>query len=252
MSETPSPAPTPTPTPANPALTTPPQPNPSPAPTPTPEAPKSIIGGSAAPEWKEYVPDPAKSDEENAAAKTAHDATKPPAPEPVKPPAAAELTPIDFSKDVKLPEGFTVNETQSKEFTDIVNDHSLSRAQMAQKLVDLQAKSITELTTALSEKGKTDWDKVQTDWRKQCQQDPVIGGDKLPATEAAIGRLLDTFGDREARAAFDLTGAGNHPAIVRMLTKIGAKLNEPAPPPPPNPGNTEADAARKMFPTMKA
>jgi hypothetical protein len=32
---------------------------------------------AGAPEWKEYVPDPAKSDEENAAAKAEHDKTKP-------------------------------------------------------------------------------------------------------------------------------------------------------------------------------
>src|SRR4051794_9711748 len=42
---------------------------------------KPAEGGKAA-DWKEYVPDPAKSEADNAAAKAAHDKTKPAAPDP--------------------------------------------------------------------------------------------------------------------------------------------------------------------------
>lgn len=228
---------------ANPALTTP-----SPAATPaaTTDAPKSIVGDAAAPAWAEYVPDTAKSADENAAAKTAHDATKP---APVAE-AAPTFTPIDFAKDVKLPEGVVVDENVSKEFTAIVNDPKLSRAEMAQKLVDLQIKNAGDASTKLSETGKQNWETLQTDWQKLCQTDPDIGGDKLPVAEQNIGRLLDTFGTPALRAVFDLTGAGNHPEMVKFMNKVQVKLDEykePSPPPPPNAGSTDQSLAARMF-----
>lgn len=222
----------------------------NPNPAATTEAPKSVIGGSAAEAWVEYAPDATKTAEENAALKTAHDATKP-AVEAPKPVPASEFAPIKFADAVKLPEGFTVVPEQATEFESILNDPSLSRAQLAQKLVDFQAKNLAALTTGLSEKGKTDWEGLQDNWRELCQKDPAIGGDNLPKAEAAMGRLLDTYGDRETRAIFDLTGAGNHPAMVKFLVKIAAKLNESGPTPPPNPGSTGRDAASIMFPSMK-
>lgn len=239
MSETPSPAPTqaPTPAPVPPAATTT-----SPAPSDKP----SLVGGSAPAEWKEYTPDETKTAEENAALKAEHDKSKPAPAEPKTP----AFEPVDLSK-IKLPEGFSIPEETGKELTTILNDQSLSRSELTQKLIDLQAKSVTDLTKSLSEKGKEDWDKVQEGWREQCQKDPDIGGEKLKVAEAAMGQLLDTYGTRELRAVFDLTGAGNHPEMVKFLTKIAAKLNEPAAPAPATPGSTPKDAAKIMFPSMK-
>lgn len=219
-------------------------------PAKTTEAPKSIIGASAAPEWKEYVPDAAKSADENTALKTAHDATKPaPVAEAVK--AATVFEPIEFAKAVKLPDGFAPVAEQVTEFESILNNPNLSRAQLAQALVDFQAKNLSALTSGLSEKGKTDWETLQTDWRALCQKDPVIGGDKLPLAEAAIGKLLDVYGDAETRAIYDLTGAGNHPAMVKFLVKVAAKLNEAGPTPPPTAVSVDGDIASRMFTSMK-
>jgi hypothetical protein len=169
------------------------------------------------------VPDPAKSEEENAAAKAAHDATKPaPATDPA---ANAALTaPLDF-KTLTIPEGFQVDEALAARFTEVVNDDKLSRAERAQKLIDLQA----ELMTGLSEKGKTAWDDLQQDWKTKVQSDSEIGGAKLPTVLQDIGSILDQYGTPELREVFTLTGAGNHPAMVKFLYKIAGKLKEGSP-----------------------
>lgn len=249
MSETPSaPIPAPTPTPPIPAptptpvATTPPATIPATDPAPKP----SIVSAAAVPEWKEYAPDATKTAEENTALKAAHDATKPTT-APAVVPAASVLTAIDFAKDIKLPEGFVVDKPTSDEFTNIVNDHTLTRPQMAQKLVDLQTKALT----SLSEKGKADWETLQEDWRTKTHADPVVGGNNFAAVEANISRLLTTFGDTELRSVFDLTGAGNHPRMVKFLNAIAVKLNEPLPSPPADPSGGVKDPAAAMFPTMK-
>lgn len=218
-----NPTPPTNPTPTSPAPTTPPASNPPAAPA-APAAPASLVGNAPPPAtWAEYVPDPAKSAEENATAKAAHDATKP---APVAPAAAdpALTAPLDF-KSIKIPEGFQVDEALSNEFTEIVNDDKLSRADRAQKLIDLQAK----LMSGLSERGKTEWNNLQADWTQKTQADPDVGGAKLPAVLQDIGTILDTYGTPELREVFTLTGAGNHPEMVKFLYKIAGKLKEGGP-----------------------
>lgn len=198
--------------------------------------------------WAEYVPDATKTAEENIALKTAHDATKPAtAAAPAAAPAAAALTPVVFKDHIKLPDGATIPDEDRAAFEAILNDHTLSRAAMAQKLVDLQLKGINDL----SERGKTRVTEMQADWINKTKSDPVIGGDKLPATLAGIGTLLDSYPkNEEVRAALDLTGAGNHPAIVGLLSWVASKINEGGPAPTPVPANPD-DAANRMFPSMK-
>lgn len=189
--------------------------------------PPALIGTPPSNEWKEFVPDATKTADENAAAKTAHDATKP-APVAETPEAKlareAAIAPLDF-KNIKVPEGFTVDEAVSKEFTDIVNDDKLSRADRAQRLIDLQAKFFSDVATKRNEA----WNTMQTDWQAKVQADPEIGGAKLPGNLNAISNLLTTYGSPELREVFTFTGAGNHVEMVKFLTKIAAKLGEGGP-----------------------
>ena len=241
MSETPSVTPTPTPAPAaSPAPSTPSQPSPTPAIDPAaPPAPSLINQAPAA----EFTPDPAKSAEENATAKTAFDAAKAPA---APPDPATIFAPIDFAKDIKLPEGFVADEVLSAEFTSIVNDKTLTRQAMAQKLIDLQAKSTTDILASSSEKGRADWETLQNDWATQTK---TALGDTLPAVTARIGTLLDTYGNDEVRSILDLTGAGNHTAIVQFFDKMAIKLNESTPPlsGAPAGGGGSDDVAKRLY-----
>lgn len=226
-----------TPNPNSPPPSDPPTLHPSATPTPTPDP------NAAPPSWQEYVDDPAKSAEENAAAKAEHDKTKPPAePEKKDPPAA----PVKLT-DLTLPEGLTVSEEQFTELSTLL-DNPDPKARV-QGLLDLYAKQ----TKKASEKGSQAWDALQEDWQKGIRENPTYGGAKLNESLGAISKLIDEFSENpaEVRAALDLTKAGNHPAVFSMLAKVAAALSEGKPAPGATPVDTR-DAAAKMYPTMKA
>lgn len=172
-------------------MTPPPEPTPSPTPTPEP-------------------------------APTA----EPPKPEGDKP------TQVDPALDTKT-NPFTLEEVKfsspdvsvdpeiGNAFTAIVNEHGIPRNAVA-ALIGLQEK----VMMANSEAGSRAWTETQDKWADEVQKDPEIGGQKWPEVQGQIGQLLDTYGTPELREAFDLTGAGNNPHVVRFMSKVAKVLNE--------------------------
>lgn len=118
-------------------------------------------------------------------------------------------------------------------FVGIMNDAAMSPQQRAQALIDLQA----SLTTKSSEAGSQAWKDEQAAWQAEIANDPVLGGPNLEKTVAGIGQLMDRFATDEIRQAFDQTGAGNNPHIVRFLSTLVSQLKEAPAIPPGGPGN---------------
>lgn len=193
---------------------------PSPPASPPPPPPASLASAPTD-AWKEYTPDATKSEADNAAAKAEHDKTKPAA-EPAKsgdPPAA-------FAADkVVIPEGMAKDEKALGEFATIMNDDKLSPMERGQKLIDLQAGLIKQVSDANTKA----WTDLQDQWTKEAKADKDIGGDKLAPTQQMISKVIDSLGPDSAksfREALDLTGAGNNPAIIKGLAKLAAQLVE--------------------------
>lgn len=186
----------------------------------------------------------------------------PPAPgesEGGKPEAAPEAPAPLTIENVKLPEGFedvvleTVGEgAEAKQVTavskvlDIMNDAALTPAERLQNLIDLQL-SVSQLTANAAAEA---WTGMQTQWRQEVQALPEIGGAKLPETLAIIKRGLDKSGaDKAFYDAMTLTGAGNNPAVVRVLHALTKNLSEGKPvlgDPPAGKLPVEA----RLYPTM--
>jgi len=183
-----------------------------------------------------------------------------PEPEPADPPADPSLVSDPDPKDpsaadpapepliidnITLPEGVTIADEAMTEFLDVMNDTELSVADRAQKLVDLQLGQ-----SALAEEAQQEaWTGVQNEWREAAVALPEIGGDKLPSTLADIKSGLDKLGaDKETYAALDLTGAGNHPAIIKILHAATAHLTEGRPTPDGRPAGGNLTQAERMFP----
>lgn len=135
-----------------------------------------------------------------------------------------------------VPEGFALDDTSMASFLGIMNDQSMDAAGRAQALINLQA----SLATQASEAGSREWNDRQASWQAEVQADPEIGGPNLEKTIANIGQLMTRFGNDEVRRAFDQTGAGNNPHIVRFLNSLHAQLREPG---PVNPGGPAAGGA---------
>lgn len=203
-----SPAPSPTPT---------PEPTPTPSPTPDP-AP---------------TPEPVKEG----------DAPKPEGDKPAEPAKVEPLT----AESLKFAEGLEVDETVRDEFLGILNDDKLSRAELAQKLVDLQgnfAKKLDESLTAA-------FAKQQEEWVNEVKADPEVGGDKLDPVLGNIKKLVIEYGTPELDDLFTASGMGNNIHTIRFLNKIATALNEGGHANGQPPSTTKS-AAQTLFPSMKS
>ena len=142
----------------------------------------------------------------------------------------APAEPIKY--DFKVPEGMTLDEKQIATFTELGNELKLA-PEAAQKLFDYHAgalKSFAEATQkATNEAAQAAYDNLIGGWKKELSTDPELSGAKADEAKVILGKVLDQFGSKEAREAFDLTGAGWNPHIIRMMVKMGRSLTEGGP-----------------------
>jgi hypothetical protein len=98
-----------------------------------------------------------------------------------------------------------------------------------------------QLVTQAAHKLADDWIATQKAWQEEVQNDPEIGGPNLDSMKSTVAKALDKYGDQKAREALYLTGAGNNPALIRMMYRMAKDLTEsgsmisggPASTPPP-------------------
>lgn len=188
-------------------------------------------------EWKEYVPDPAKSDEENAAAKAEHDKAKPAD-------DAADTVPEDGKYDLKMPEGVEVDQAMLDQFAPTFKELGLTTKQaqaLADKFIEAQAKQ--------GEAQAQNWAKLTGEWVDQAKADPEIGGAKWDATVKNASGVVKRFGNDAFRDYLNASGAGNHPEMIRFMAKVGAMIGEDRPAISENPGKKIAqDTAAILYP----
>lgn len=143
------------------------------------------------------------------------------------------------------------------DFLGVMNDEKLSPAERGQRLLDLQFKA----AQAIHESGKTLWDETQAKWTEEAKADPVIGGEKLAPALGNVTKLIDTYSRgpdgqpdpkfaEELREVFDLTGAGNHPRVIRFLNNLAQELVVEGRPNAGSPPPVSADPADILYPNQ--
>jgi hypothetical protein len=155
--------------------------------------------------------------------------------------------------EVKLPEGAVIDEAGMSAFKEIIADAKLSPSERAQKLVDLHA---AQLQNVIEGPVKL-WMDTQKEWQGKVKSDPELGGANFTTTEKHIATCLDKFvgakGTPQRQAvdeAFTMTGAGNHPEIVRLLTRAGKMLSEGKHVAGGAPNASGGDVLNTMYPSM--
>jgi hypothetical protein len=78
----------------------------------------------------------------------------------------------------------------------------------------------------------------------------AIGGDKLAENLGIARKALDQFGTPELKDVLNMTGFGNHPAVIRAFYKIGKAISEDKFVKGSTPSAAATDIAKRMFPTM--
>lgn len=215
----------------------------------------AAVTPSAAP--AAFVPDPTKSTADNELAKTAFEKTAAEAKIAADAKAAEDAKASEAAKandtkaipfkleEIKLPDGVELDPVISNDFVGLVNKFGLGR-DAVNELVALQAKAMTEA----SAKGSEAWNNLQDTWKAEITADPVFGGAKLPETLGGIAKIMDKFGTPEVRAAFDLTGAGNNPHIIKFLAAVARNFAEGTLIPAGQPAVSGDSAAKKLFPNQ--
>lgn len=157
----------------------------------------------------------------------------PAAPAPTSEGVAVEPPVALTAEDLTLPEGMTLTDEARTEFFGILEGTG-SAKEKANSLLALAHKSAGDAVQATVDEYARQWTQTEEAWKQAIQEQ--FPGDKLAAAQSNIAKLLDKYGDSDARAAFTATGAGNNPHIFALLNKIAADLTE-LPPVQGNPTN---------------
>lgn len=180
-------------------------------------------GDKGAADWKEYVPDSTKSDADNAAAKAEHDKTKPAEKKDDK--SDADKVPEDGKYQLTMPEGIEVDQAMVDALGPEFKELGLTNSQ-AQKLAD---KFIDVQKQRVGKQSET-WANTIAGWADQAKADKEIGGDKWDGTVKTALRAVDRLGTPALKDYLETTGGGNHPEMIRFMSKVGAMIREDSPP----------------------
>lgn len=140
-----------------------------------------------------------------------------PAPKPETSDAPSAYT--DFS----VPEGHTLDTAAIESATPIFQELGLSQEQ-AQKLVSFYSEQIGKINSENEGYMET----MRTQWREELKADKEIGG-KLDAVRVEIGRTLDRLPEAirtNFKEAMNMTGAGDHPAVIKAIYSLGQLIGE--------------------------
>lgn len=188
-----------------------------------------------------------------------------PTPEAKDPKPGASSTPSSKPEgapekyEFKPPEGQQLDAKLIESVTPVFKELGLSQDQ-ANKLFE----AYTKQSAAAAEAVYKPYTEMQADWRSKVFNDPALGdGTGLKAEiKGRIDRALNNVGGAELtvefKKAFDLTGAGSHPAVIKMMNKFAEAVGEgtlvngkgPSPLGQQAPNSKPKSAASALYPNL--
>jgi hypothetical protein len=181
-------------------------------------------------------------------------AAEAPAPAPTP-----ELAAIEW--DFKLPETLKADDATIGQLRE--NLTSLLRpkegetpSHAAQRLLDMHANAIADYAKQVDSNQRQAWNNVRKEWRTQALADEMIGGAGHDTAMGVVARVRDSLISeakpgtaqykndvKEVQDFLRITGAGDHPAFLKMLYRAGRYVDEA--PAPKFTGSPPPDAGRK-------
>jgi len=139
-------------------------------------------------------------------------------------------TPVAYEA-FTAPEGVTLDQDAVKPYAEILGQAGVPQ-DVAQSLVN----KYIEQQQADRARALDAWAQQRSTWRDQFIKDPEIGGNRQATTLARAAEAIDRFsGSPEnaaaVRKALNDTGAGDHPALIRVFANMMKALSEGRPVP---------------------
>lgn len=216
-----------------------PEPTPAPAaadadPAPPQAALKDTLLSAEPPKTEgEATVDPAKKE-------GAGEGEKTPAPEPMKP--------EDYT--LELPEGIAADDPLLTAFLEGAAKGGMDNESVQAVVASLGPKLAEQMQAPIKA-----WTSLNEQWQAEVKADPVIGGANLPATIQTVTDAINLVSTpdeaRSVREALTMTGAGNHPAVVRLMHRLASRLTEQRPVQGKSPAEVKSPAA-VLYPTHNA
>jgi hypothetical protein len=144
----------------------------------------------------------------------------------------------------------------TSEIAPVFKELNLSQEQ-GQKLIDLYTKVSGEAADHNINLAKEQNDK----WAAEANADPELRG-KLGQVKQNVAKMFNLLNDPPLETAFreamDFTGAGNHPAFIKVMNRLAQRLTEgtpvqggkPSPGGQKQPGATGGSAASRIWPGL--
>ena len=121
----------------------------------------------------------------------------------------------------EFPEGVEMDEKGMEAFQPLAKELNLTQED-AQKLITLQS----DLMQRQGEVMQEAWEATNTEWIEAARNDQEIGGVDHEAKMATAMKAVKQFGTKELLEAFDATGVGNHPEMIRFAYRIGKLMED--------------------------
>lgn len=167
--------------------------------------------------------------------------TPAPAASSAPPPAAPTPEPV---YTLTLPDGSPLEASAVQRVTDFAKSGKLA-PETAQQVLDLAHAE----SHALVQRQVAEYQQKVTGWESSVKADANLGGANYPRTQTRVKLVMDKFSDPELKEAFQKTGFGNYPALVRCFEKIGAMMEGDQVIPPGATAPDEKNVLDRMFPT---
>lgn len=178
------------------------------------------------------------------------------APEPGKEgaPEPVALEPVAY--EYTLPETIKLDDAAKTEFHGALDAFRKDPVKGAQSLIDMHNKAMTEFAEQVYRDQVATFNQTRKGWQDQVKGDEELGGAGYQTSMGAIARMRDMLVGEKHLSEFNdflkVTGAGDHPAFLRMLHNAARIFDEaPMPPPgakpPANIGNPQRRGLRGIY-----
>ena len=155
---------------------------------------------------------------------SAENTQTPVAADAVAPAVVPEVTPeapkAVESYDLKLPDGSKLKPEQVEDIKSYAKAKGLS-SEAAQELLQREASVVDGYFKEL----QTEHQKITEAWKQEVVKDSEIGGEKMNENIQLAQRSLEKFGTPKLIQELESTGYGNHPEVIRLLTRIGRAMS---------------------------
>jgi hypothetical protein len=135
--------------------------------------------------------------------------------------------------DFEIPEGFELKGERLEQYKEVLTKYHLPQ-EGGQELINLHTEIMKQYADhTLSEQHRV-FGEMRKSWQAQVMADEQLGGSGHHTSMQAIARMRDKFVPEGDRPAFDeflrITGAGDHPAFLKLLHNAARLFDEPTPP----------------------